>query len=196
MNLNITFRHFNPSESIKNYAREKLERMDKYLDHASEATVVLTLERHLHGADMRIHSGTFLVRGRERHEDVFTAIDNASEKIEKQLKRYKDRIKGHHSRDSLRFHAVSVRHQVLEEPEDGDRHARKVVRRNEFLARPMSLDEAIMQLDLMDTEFYVFTNSTTMEMNVVYRRRDSTIGLIEASGVQKRSLVQHIAANH
>ena len=66
---------------------------------------------------------------------------------------------------------------------------RAVVKTNEFLSHPMGIEEAIMQMDLMNNDFYVFTNSTTMEMNVVYHRKDGTIGLIEASAVEKRSLV-------
>ena len=140
MQMNITFRHIDPIDSLKNYAREKVERVNKYLDQATEATVVLSLERHLHHADIRIQSGTYLLRGREKSEDMYASIDLAMDKIE-------------------------------------------------FLVRPMSVDEALMQMDLMNNDFYVFTNSTTMELNVVYHRKDGTVGLIEASAVQKKSLV-------
>jgi putative sigma-54 modulation protein len=197
MNLNITFRHLDPAESLKNYAREKVERVNKYLDKAGEAFVVLSIERHLHCADIRIHSGNFLLRGRERSEDMYASIDLAMDKIERQLKRYKEKIKTHHGRETVRHRDVAaeddvlVRHQVLEATADGESVARKVVKTNEFLARPMSLEEAIMQMDLMNNDFLVFTNSTTMEMNVVYHRRDATIGLIEASAVQKKSLVKN-----
>ncbi len=65
MQTNITFRNLNATESIKSYAREKVDRVNKYLDKASEAHVVLALERHLHHADITIHAGTFFLRGRE-----------------------------------------------------------------------------------------------------------------------------------
>lgn len=198
MHMNITFRHIDPIDSLKNYAREKVERVNKYLDRATEATVVLSLERHLHHADIRIHSGTYLLRGREKSEDMYASIDLAMDKIERQLKRYKEKLKGHHGKERVHHRhelveQLKIRHQVLEAaPENGEQASeqpQKVVRANEFLVRPMSVDEALMQLDLMNNDFYVFTNSTTMEMNVIYHRKDGTIGLIEASAVQKKSLV-------
>jgi putative sigma-54 modulation protein len=195
MQMNITFRHIDPIDSLKNYAREKVERVNKYLDRATEANVVLSLERHLHHADISIHSGTYILRGREKSEDMYASIDLAMDKIERQLKRYKEKLKGHHGRERVHHRhelveQMMIRHQVFEAPNevavDG---GQVVVKTNEFLAQPMGIDEAIMQMDLMNNDFLVFTNSTTMEMNVVYHRKDNTIGLIEASAVQKKSLV-------
>ncbi len=197
MQLNITFRQLDPIDSLKNYTREKVERVNKYLDKAGEAHVVLSLERHLHHADISIHSGSFLLRGREKSEDMYASIDLAMDKIEKQLKRYKEKLKRHHGRERVHHRQetverMKVRHHVMEghgdvpEVQDGEQ---KIVRTNEFLAHPMAVEEAIMQMDLMNNDFYVFTNSTSMEMNVVYHRKDGTIGLIEASAVEKKSLV-------
>lgn len=197
MQLNITFRHLDPIDSLKNYAREKVERVNKYLDKATEAHVVLSLERHLHHADISIHSGTFLLRGKERSEDMYASIDLAMDKIERQLKRYKEKLKHHHGRERVHHRQefveqMKVRHKVFEGHGAGEvteAPGQKIVKTNEFLAHPMGIEEAIMQMDLMNNDFYVFTNSTTMEMNVVYHRKDGTIGLIESSAVQKKSLV-------
>ena len=198
MQLNITFRQLDPIDSLKNYAREKVERVNKYLDKAGEAHVVLSLERHLHHADISIHSGHFLLRGREKSEDMYASIDLAMDKIEKQLKRYKEKLKHHHGRDRVHHRQetverLKVRHRVFEgnkqAAEVQDDPAQKIVKTNEFLTKHMAVEEAVMQMDLMNNDFYVFTNSTTMEMNVVYHRKDGTIGLIEASGVEKKSLV-------
>jgi putative sigma-54 modulation protein len=192
--MNITFRHLDPIESLKAYAQEKVERVNKYLDRATEANVVLSLERHLHHAEIRIQSGTWLLRGREKSEDMYASIDLAMDKIERQLKRYKEKLKGHHGRERVHHRqdlvdSMKVRHQVFQSVADPTDAAPVVVKTNEFLAQPMSVDQAIMQMDLMNNDFLVFTNSTTMEMNVVYHRKDATIGLIEASAVQKKSLV-------
>lgn len=198
MQMNITFRHIDPIDSLKNYAREKVERVNKYLDKATEAHVVLSLERHLHHADISIHSGTFLLRGKERSEDMYASIDLAMDKIEKQLKRYKEKLKHHHGRERVHHRQeyveqMKVRHRVFEghgtAEQLSETSGQKIVKTNEFLAHPMGVEEAIMQMDLMNNDFYVFTNSTTMEMNVVYHRKDGTIGLIEASAVEKKSLV-------
>lgn len=190
MHMNITFRHLDPIDSLKNYAQEKVARVNKYLDSATEAHVVLSLERHLHHADITIHSGTYVLRGRENSEDMYASIDLAMDKIERQLKRYKEKLKSHHAREGRAMVERTARYTVLEapEPEQADPQA-KVVKTNEILARPMAVEQAIMQMDLLNNDFYVFTNSTTMEMNVVYKRKDGTVGLIEASAANKKSLV-------
>lgn len=197
MQLNITFRQLDPIDSLKNYAREKVERVNKYLDKAGEAHVVLSLERHLHHADISIHSGSFLLRGREKSEDMYASIDLAMDKIEKQLKRYKEKLKHHHGRERVHHRQetverLKVKHHVFEGNADHAEVqdvAQKIVRTNDLLVHPMAVEEAVMQMDLMNNDFYVFTNSTTMEMNVVYHRKDGTIGLIEASAVEKKPLV-------
>ncbi|MDP3236319.1 MAG: ribosome-associated translation inhibitor RaiA [Myxococcales bacterium] len=195
MQMNITFRHVDPIESLKTYAQEKVERVNKYLDTASEAHVVLSVEKHHHQADITIHSGRYMLRGKERTQDMYASIDLAMDKIERQLKRYKERLKEKHGRDRVHHRLDLVeqmkwRHQIFESAADeASDQSPKIIKKNEFLAHPMSVDEAVVQMDLINNDFYVFTNSTTMEMNVVYRRKDHTFGLIEASAVEKRSLV-------
>jgi len=195
MQMNITFRHVDPIESLKTYAQEKVERVNKYLDTASEAHVVLSVEKHHHQADITIHSGRYMLRGKERSQDMYASIDLAMDKIERQLKRYKERLKEKHGRDRVHHRLDLVeqmkwRHQIFESAADeATDQSPKIIKKNEFLAHPMSVDEAVVQMDLINNDFYVFTNSTTMEMNVVYRRKDHTFGLIEASAVEKRSLV-------
>lgn len=195
MQMNITFRHLDPIDSLKAYAKDKVERVNKYLDKASEAHVVLSVERHVHHADIRIQSGAFVLRGKERSEDMYASIDLAMDKIERQLKRYKEKLKGHHGKERVHHRQdlveqLRARHTVLQvnEPEAAS-YEQRVVKTNEILSQPMSVEEAVMQMDLMNNDFLVFTNSTTMEMNVLYRRKDDNLGLIEASAAQKKSLV-------
>lgn len=193
MQLNITFRHFEPIDSLKNYAREKVERANKYLDRAGEAHVVLSLERHLHHADITITSGPFVLRGREKSEDMYASIDLAMDKIERQLRRYKERLKHHHGQDRVHHRQdlvahLKVRHDVVEmpNPEEAPHTTEtpaRVIKTNDLLVKRLNVDEAIMQMDLMNNDFLVFTNVATAEMNVVYRRKDGHYGLIEASGV-------------
>jgi putative sigma-54 modulation protein len=192
MQMNITFRHLDPIDSLKNYAQDKVERANKYLDRAGEAHVVLSLERHLHHADITITSGAFVLRGREKSEDMYASIDLAMDKIERQLRRYKERLKHHHGKERTHHrqelvNQLKVRHDVLSVPEPEKapnplEATPRVIKTNEFLVKPMAVEEAIMQMDLMNNDFYVFTNAHSHEMNVVYRRKDGHYGLIEASG--------------
>lgn len=193
MQVNITFRGFDPSDALKSYAKEKVERANKYLDKAGEAHIVLSLERHLQNADITIHSGKFVLRGREKTEDMYASLDLAMDKIERQLRRYKERIKHHHGRDLVHHGeraARKFRHDVVAvtEPESApEPQSPRVVRTNDFLTRAMSVDEAIMQMDLMNNDFYVFTSAENHEMCVVYRRKDGHYGLIEAHSVKEQA---------
>ena len=189
MQMSITFRNFDASDSLKSYAQEKVERVNKYLDRAGEAHVVLSLERHLHHADITVHSGSFVLRGREKSEDMYASLDLAMDKIERQLRRYKDRLKNHHG-DRRQHHnqpeldRLKVRHNVLavplpEDAADANTALPKVIHTDELHAHPMTVDDAVMQMDLLNDDFLVFTNAESNEVNVVYRRKDGHVGLIE-----------------
>jgi putative sigma-54 modulation protein len=203
MQLNITFRQFGSSDALKEYAKEKVERVNKYLDRAGEAHVVLSLERHLHHAEITIHSGAWVLRGREKSEDMYASIDLAMDKIETQLRKYKEKIKNHHGRERVHHrqglvNQLKVRHKVFELPDElqegalaespasqlapaaqGAQAATRIVRTADITVKPMSVDEAVMQMNLMNQEFYIFQHATTHEVCVVYRRKeDGQFGLI------------------
>lgn len=204
MQLNITFRQFGSSDSLKEYAKEKVERVNKYLDRAGEAHVVLSLERHLHHAEITIHSGSWVLRGREKSEDMYASIDLAMDKIETQLRKYKEKIKNHHGRERVHHrqnlvNQAKVRHKIFELPEEDMQQAAepaqqaapsapaaapaqpatRIVRTADITVKPMSVDEAVMQMNLMNQDFYIFQHATTHEVCVVYRRKeDGQYGLI------------------
>jgi putative sigma-54 modulation protein len=208
MQLNITFRQFGSSDALKEYAKEKVERVNKYLDRAGEAHVVLSLERHLHHAEITIHSGSWVLRGRDKSEDMYASIDLAMDKIENQLRKYKEKIKNHHGRDRVHHRQelvnhLKVRHKVFELPEEFQEEAAqapaqatpsapaaapaqpstRIVRTSEITVKPMTVDEAVMQMNLMNQDFYVFQHASTHEVCVVYRRKeDGQFGLIGVHG--------------
>jgi putative sigma-54 modulation protein len=177
MQTNITFRNLSATEALKSYAKEKLERVHKYLDQASEAHVVLAVERHLHHADITVHAGQFFLRGREASDDLYASIDLAMDKIERQLKRYKEKLK---ERRAAPHHneGIKVRHAVVEVADAVVEH--RVVKSTELPAKPMSVDEAVMQMDLIERDFLIFQNAQSHDINVIYRRKDGNYGLIEA----------------
>ena len=190
MQVNITFRGMTSTDSLKNYTAERVEHVNKYLDRAVEAHVVLSLERYLHHADITIHAGSYVLRGRTKTDDMYKSIDEAVDKIERQLRRYKDKLRSqkqrtgpHHNIDALEH--TKVRHHVLElqapETEEAEKWAEgpRVIRSNDFLASPMKVEDAVMQMDLMNTDFLVYTNTESGLVNVVYRRTDGHFGLIE-----------------
>jgi putative sigma-54 modulation protein len=176
MQVNITFRHLEPTEALKTHAKEKVEHVQRYIDRPSGAHVVLYVENLNHHADITMKAGTFLVRGQAKSPDMYASIDQAAEKIERQLKKHKDRLKDHKAPPANGWKPVEVRHDVLAEEAPSDR----VVKSTRFQTKPMSLDEAILQLDLLESQFFVFQNAKDHAINVVYRRDDGKLGLIEA----------------
>jgi len=123
------------------------------------------------------------MRGSAKSTDMYASIDQAVEKIEKQLKKHKQKLQQHkpngvHAEGS----AVDIRHDILDILDNPDRPSHRVVKSTQFQAKPMTLDEALMQLDLLDARFYVFQNEKDLAINVVYRRDDGNFGLIEARG--------------
>jgi putative sigma-54 modulation protein len=180
MQVNITFRHLEPTEALKSHATEKVEHVQRYVDRPSDAHVVLYLENLMHHADITLKAGPYLVRGQARSADMYASIDQAAEKIERQLKKHKEKLKSHKAAPMNGFKPVDVRHDVLAaERQPSDR----VVKSTTFQAKPMSLDEAILQLDLLESQFFVFQNARDRAINVVYRRGDGNLGLIETRGI-------------
>jgi putative sigma-54 modulation protein len=178
MQVNITFRNMFATDALRNHCEAKLGHMvAKYLDKVTEAHVTLSLERYLHHADINLHAGTFHVRGKEKSEDMYASIDMAVDKIERQLKKYKERLKSHKPKHDTHT-PVRVRHEILAAHDGEPSSTGQVIRSNEFLAKPMSIEEAVMQMDLLNNDFLVFTRPDTSEVSVVYRRKDGNYGVI------------------
>jgi putative sigma-54 modulation protein len=184
MQVNITFRHLDPTEALKAHVKGRVEHVQRFIDRPSEAHAVLHVENLAHHAEITVKAGRFLLRGTARSPDMYASIDAAADKIERQLKKHKERIASHHKPHangrSTEPQPVDVRHDVLDIIEHPDRPSHRVVKSTRFEAKPMTLDEAILQLDLLDARFYVFQNAADRAINIVYRRDDGNCGLIEA----------------
>ncbi len=190
MQLSVTFRHMDTSEALKEYAKEKVERITKYFPDPIKAHVVLACDRgYNHEADVVItlHNG-ILIKGEEVTEDMYSSIDLVMAKIERQVRRYKEKIRNH--RPTLpEALEIEVQHSVVEVSDgdgsvdsaavSGSGDAPKIIRTSKFFARPLSVEEAVMQMNLLGNDFLVFSNAGSREVNVVYRRKDGTYGLIE-----------------
>ena len=182
MQVNITFRNMFATDALRNHVQEKLNKVvEKYLDKVTEVHVTLSLERYLHHADINLHAGHFHVRGKEKSEDMYASIDMAIDKIERQLKKHKERLKSHRPAHVHANGPVRVRYEIFSAKEE-DGLAPEVIRTNEFLAKPMSVEEALMQMDLLNNDFLVFTTPSNNDVNVVYRRKDGNFGLIQPGG--------------
>ena len=197
MQLSVTFRHMEATDAIKDYAREKVERIKKYFPDPIMAHVVLTTERgyqHVADVNIQLHNG-LIIKGREITEDMYSSIDLVMDKIERQVLRYKEKIRHHKARPDLS--SIPVAYHVLRgevegasengggvagapEPEPPkETPPPQVMRTSKFFARPLTVNEAVMQMNLLHNTFLVFRNIQTRQVNVVYRRDDGNYGLIE-----------------
>jgi len=170
MDITVTFRHTEPTESLRTYAEEKISKIDKYLDSPCEAHIVLTVEKFRHQADVTLGINGTRIKGVEETGDMYSAIDQVMDKIEKQVKRHLSKIRSHRpenlrDEESDEFAALSQ-----EEP---------VIEIEKMVAKPMDSEEAAMQLNLSRQDFLVFRNAKSMEINVIYKRGDGNLGLIE-----------------
>jgi putative sigma-54 modulation protein len=169
MQINVTFRHIEPSVPLKSYAEEKVSRIKKYLEEPIEAHVVLKVEKFRHIAEATIDANGLRIVGTEETEDMYSAIDMLADTIEGQAKRSKDK--------SRRRKPSAAETETVETGRE-DQETR-IIRAEQIHAKPMDLDEAVMQLNLSNGEFLVFTNRHTNRVNVLYRRKDGHLGLIE-----------------
>jgi putative sigma-54 modulation protein len=175
MQLNITFRHVEPSDALKAYAVEKVDRLKKYFDGLVEGHVILSLEKIRHTAEVTLQANGIRVNAKEENADFYSAVDNVSEKLERQLVRYKEKLKRH--KPLTNRERRSLQEKVYAYESFGE-EAPRVLMTEHYHTHPMSLDEAVMQMDLAGREFLVFTDEDS-RVKVVYRREDGHYGLIE-----------------
>ncbi len=167
-----------PSDALKSYAEEKLERIKKYIDEPVVAQVYLTVEKIRHIVEITINAKGISTKASEATNDMYAAIDAVIDKIERQLRRYKERLKGHKPSDGPER---QVQKKIIA-AEDMEKSQESVVIRTKTVSiKPMSVDEAVMQMDLLHKDFLVFTDAMSDSINVIYRRRDGNFGLIETA---------------
>ena len=176
MQTSVTFKNLDHSESLKSYIQNKLDRFDKLLDNPAIATVVLSMEKFRRIAEINISGGRLNINGKEETDDIYSAIDNVLEKIKKQLKKSKTKIRAHRGGLKGAGKQIPIEESVAETLE-----ADVQVRVSNIEYKPMDVEEAIMQISIITNDFLVFTNARTDEVNVLYRRKDGDYGLIQPS---------------
>jgi putative sigma-54 modulation protein len=178
MRLEVKGRNVEVNDSIRRYAEEKLERIEKQLPEPTQIEVELTLETNPSIADDHIAEATVWTKGstlrvRESSSAFETSIDQLSDKLERQVKRYREK----RSRRETGRRANG--HQSDEPSFSGEQLDRMIVKSKQFELQPLTPEEAAVELELIGHDFFVFTNAETGLTNVVYRRRAGAYGLIE-----------------
>jgi putative sigma-54 modulation protein len=170
------------TDALKSYAETGLKKLRIHFDKMTTADVVLTVEKHRHIAEMTLHANGIRIHGKESSSDMYASVDAVLTKLDKQVRKYKDRINRHQPRTAKE--ARDYHHQVIEYVPESDEPSRteathRVILREKLPMKPMSVEEAVLQLELVDDSFLVFSNADTQQMNVIYAQEDGTYGLIE-----------------
>lgn len=177
MQISVTFRHMEVSNPIRDYAEEKLSRVNKYIDEPIDAQIVLSVAKKIrHKAEVTLLAKGITIKGTEETEDMYAAIDAVVDKIERQLKKYREKLKAHKPLTG-KERRVNKMVYTADSFDVGD-YEPEIIRSDSFFVKPLAVEEAVMQMDLLHKEFLVFTDDATEEVNVVYRRKDGNYGLI------------------
>jgi putative sigma-54 modulation protein len=176
MQTSVTFKNLDSSEHLRNYVSDKLNRFDRLLDNPAGANVVLRVEKFRHIAEININGDRMTINGKEETEDMYSAIDMVLDKLEKQIKKGKEKTRERRSKAKAKSQMHSG-NRMSERTED----LPKEVKIKNIDYKPMDVDEAVLQMDLTSDNFLVFTNARTDQINVLYRRHDGDLGLIQPS---------------
>jgi putative sigma-54 modulation protein len=177
MQTSVTFKNLDPTDTLKSYVRDKLDRFDRLLDNPAEANVVLLVEKFRHIAEININGDRLTINGKEETNDMYSAIDMVLDKLEKQIKKNKQKIR--ERRPGVKDINKGLMEADLNLP---DEELEREVKIKNIEYKPMDVEEAVLQMDLLNNNFLVFTNARSDQVNVLYRRKDGHYGLIQPNG--------------
>jgi len=179
MLITFTGKSVHVTDREREYAEKKLQRLSRYFRTAREAHLIHSVQRNQQIVEVQLDLDGVLLRAEERSPDIFTAIDGVAEKLEHQVTRFKGKLKSHKGRAD----APTVASLLAELPEEEEARPAEplptVLRRKRFQLKPMTTDEASLQMELLNHDFFAFQNAETEQVNVLYRRRDGNYGLLE-----------------
>ena len=174
MNIIIRGEKLEVTDAIKSYAEEKVGKLGRYLENADslEAHVLVKVTNKDQKIEVTIPLTNGILRAEDREDDLYAAIDKVIEKIERQIRKNKTKIQSRKMKV-----AKDINFDYVEEDEDVEEF--NVVRRKKIDVKPMSEEEAILQMELLGHQFYLFKDAETMKPTLVYKRKDNQYGVIE-----------------
>lgn len=178
MKLTFTFRHMDSSDALKKHAEEKISKLSHYLAQDAHGHIILSTDKYLHKSEINLVTHGVSVSGKESSEDMYNSIQRTIDKIEKQLKKYKDRMVSARPKEGSK---LKMQFKLFEPAVEEVKTPEKIIETKEFHASPMMLDEALMQMDLLNNDILVFLNVKTNHINVLYRKSNNKYALIETT---------------
>jgi putative sigma-54 modulation protein len=179
MKITVSGKNMEITDALRGAAEEKLSKLDRYFNPNVEAHVTFRVEKNKsvqkakQVIEVTIPFNGVILRGEEATDDMYKSIDLVIDILERQIRKQRTKLeKRNYGNDSLRY-------QYIPAPEEEESEEIKIVKTKRFAVKPMSTEEAILQMELLGHNFYVFRDSDSEDVNVVYKRKDGNYGLIE-----------------
>ena len=176
MNVEVRGKNMAVTKALHDYSEKRLSKLSKYIDDSKTAQVALSSEGDFYKVEVTISLNGIILRGEEKNEDMYAAIDEMVEKMERQFNKHKTKLYRRYRESGIKYLEAEIPASSAETADELFR----IVRTKKFAMKPMDEEEAIMQMNLLGHNFFVFYNARTEKMNVVYKRnRENEYGLIE-----------------
>ena len=174
MKLNFTGKNMEITDALRDVTEKKIGKLDKYFQKDIEGNVTFSSEKNRKIIEVTINLPGTIIRAEESTDDMYASIDKAVDILERQIRKHKTKLQNRYKNsETIRFENVVP----LTQEEDGDKP--KLVKKKKFTIKPMSSEEAILQMELLRHNFFVFMDSNNEEVSIVYKRKDGNYGLIE-----------------
>jgi putative sigma-54 modulation protein len=175
MKISVTFRNGEGENWQKLYAEERIKKLKKYLDMPAETHIILSTEKFRNFAEINLSANGWNVNAKEEAKDMHLAVDGCIDKIEKQLKKQKEKTREHKPK--------SIRHSEVKvvEGEEDESTSNKIVETRKIVLKPMSHDEAVMEMEGNKARFIIYRDSSSENVSLVYRLDDGNYALIETN---------------
>lgn len=165
------------TDALRDYADKKVNKLSKHFAALQSATVTQSIQGKQHRVEVQLEGDGILLRGEDRAEDMYVAIDHVVDKLERRMSKYKERHKWHQR--GVHHDHDSPRRMPVVEDDEADAEDGRVLRRKRFAIKPLTELEAVAQMELLSHDFFVFENADTGMVSVLYRRDDGNYGILE-----------------
>lgn len=172
MKIIVSGKNMEVTSALKNVVEKKLLKLDRYFNPEVQVNATLSVQRNRQIIEVTIPFNGVILRAEEANEDMYTSIDIVLDKLERQIRKQKTKLERRLHDDSLRF-------KYIPEYENASKEEAQIVKTKRFAIKPMSVEEAVLQMELLGHSFFVYKNAESEEVNVVYKRKDGNFGLIE-----------------
>lgn len=178
MKISLTFRNTEGDNRYKEYVDERFAKINKYIDRPVDLHVILSVEKFRNVAEVNMTADGLNINAKEEAKDMRQAIDDVFENVERRLKKHKEKIRGHKT-NLTRAEGITVLSGGLEERDDDAET--KLVETRKVVLKPMSLDDAVMEMEMSRQRFIIYRDSASENVSIIYRRDDGKYSLIETN---------------